>query len=235
VTATIVDGIAPGVPFTKDFEITVTPVITASSVTVTGKANSKTLNMSGQNVYLTTYVHTFYDNTLGEYTKRDTFSSIPLTYTFTPTNVTYDDLDWTSTNPDAAHVSSKTLYGGSKTGTATLTGTTKDGSNRSVTFTVTVINGVVMDSKDRGSITITIGETKTYDLAIGPNGNGTKPSQFTIRARGTNTAGINWSIGPNYVRFTGVSKASQLSIETYIDGDFFNRTQGLTPYIYVTE
>jgi uncharacterized protein YjdB len=223
------------VPFTKDFEITVTPVVKASSVTVTGKANSKTLNMSGQkNIYLTTPVYTSKDNTEGITTRSDNFRSIALTYTFTPTNVTYNDLEWTSTNPNVANVSSSDyVYGGSTTGTATLTGTTKDGSNLSVTFSVIVINGVLMNSTDRGYTTIQVGETKKYDLAIGPDGNGSR-TKFLIRLHKESTA-ITWSAGTNYVQFKGVSPVSQLAIETYIDGDPFYRTQGVTPYINVRE
>ena len=127
-----------------------------------------------------------------------TFSAIDsketLTATVTPSNASNKNLEWTSSNPDVATVTSIVSNRGVVTakgnGTATITARTKDGSNISATCTVTVTIPVDGISLSNTSLTFTaLNTTQTLTATVTPSSAANK--KLTWTSSNTNVATVN--------------------------------------------
>ena len=127
-----------------------------------------------------------------------TFSAIDsketLTATVTPSNASNKNLEWTSSNPDVATVTSIVSNRGVVTakgnGTATITARTKDGSNISATCTVTVTIPVDGISLSNTSLTFSaLNTTQTLTATVSPSSAANK--KLTWTSSNTNVATVN--------------------------------------------
>ena len=95
-----------------------------------------------------------------------------LTATVSPSNATNKSVTWTSSNPSVATVSSSGVVTAVANGTATITATTADGSNKTATCAVTVnipvkATGVTLNQT---SLTLTsAGQTATLQATVSPS------------------------------------------------------------------
>ena len=117
-----------------------------------------------------------------------TFSAIDsketLTATVTPSNASNKNLEWTSSNPDVATVSSIVSSRGVVTakgnGTATITARAKDGSNISASCTVTVTIPVDGISLSNTSLTFSaLNTTQTLTATVSPSSAANKKLTWT--------------------------------------------------------
>ena len=138
-----------------------------------------------------------------------------LTATVSPSNATNKSVTWTSSNPSVATVSSSGVVTAVANGTATITATTADGSNKTATCAVTVnipvkATGV---SLNQTSLTLTsAGQTATLQATVSPSNASNKnvtwsssnPSVATVSngvvtavANGTATITVTTADGSN--------------------------------------
>lgn len=124
-----------------------------------------------------------------------TYNSVRLVASITPSNASISDLDWSSSNPEIAQVTSDGIVYGIKEGTATITVKTKDGSNLNASCTVNVANAGesfnyndYLDVKDAGSSFIQIGSNITKSINFNLINNGSNCIKLTrITAKNSNT------------------------------------------------
>ena len=117
-----------------------------------------------------------------------------LTATVTPSNAANKNLEWTSSNPDVATVtsliSSRGVVTAKGSGTATITARAKDGSNISATCTVTVTIPVDGISLSNTSLTFTaLNTTQTLTATVTPSSAANK--KLTWTSSNTNVATVN--------------------------------------------
>jgi len=116
-----------------------------------------------------------------------------------PSYATNKSVTWSSSDPDVATVSANGLITAKKAGTANITVTTVDGSNKTATCNVTVsasavdVTGV---SLDQSSVSLYVGDTETLVATLEPSNatnqnitwSSTNTSVATVSASGTVTA-----------------------------------------------
>ena len=109
------------------------------------------------------------------YNGSDTFS-FQLTATITPSNATYSNVSWTSSNANVATVSSDGTVTSAGLGTTTITATTTDGTNLSASCVVTVLASAydfMVDrlcynyNEDGTSVTVTFQKTDSHGYGNG--------------------------------------------------------------------
>lgn len=170
--------------------------------------------------------------------------TLQLTATVTPDNATDKSVTWTSSNTAVATVSSTGLVTAVANGTATITATTADGSNKSATCAVTVslqnrieINGIYYDFDiETNTAEVTSGELKYTGEIVIPQtvtyqGNTyavTSIGDYTFRECTDLTSVI---IGNNvtsigFAAFSGCSKLASIvipnSVTSIVDRAFYN-------------
>ena len=92
-----------------------------------------------------------------------------LTATVNPSNASYTDVNWFSSNTSVATVSSSGVVTGVAKGTATITATAKDGSGKSATCSVEVRQYVTGITLNNTSIVLEKGLTKTLTATVTPS------------------------------------------------------------------
>lgn len=166
-----------------------------------------------------------------------------ITFTLTPSNATKKKLTWTSSNPKIVSVSSSGKIKGLKNGTSVITGTTKDGTNKTISLTVSVGQKVanVSFTNSDDFANMKIGTSKKVNTTILPqtpansklkwsssnNTVATVGSKGKITAVGNGSAvikavttdGTNISVGLNVNVYTPVSsvKLTLKSTGTYVN------------------
>lgn len=108
--------IAPGIGFGATNAVKSIPVKIVSSII---KATDITFSNTETSIYET--------------------DALPLKYTISPADHTYDYLTWESSNPSVATVSEKGIVTGVKAGNVTITARTHDGSKVSASYDLTII------------------------------------------------------------------------------------------------
>ena len=93
--------------------------------------------------------------------------SYTLNYTILPSNATYKKLSWKSSNPNVATVDDKGTITSLSVGSCTITGTTIDGSNKSSSCRVTVVNNPATSE----NIVINEIMSSNVDVYLDPNQN----------------------------------------------------------------
>lgn len=96
-------------------------------------------------------------------------NTLQLTATVTPSNASNKALTWTSSNTSVATVNSSGLVTAKAVGTATITATTKDGTNMSATCAVTVTQQLATGiTLSQSEAEIGVGETITLTATVTP-------------------------------------------------------------------
>lgn len=96
-------------------------------------------------------------------------NTITLSPTYTPSEISYPGVTYTSSNTSVATVNSSGVVTGVAKGTATITATTTDGSNKSASITVTVKKAVTGVSLNKSSTTLDENATETLTATVSPN------------------------------------------------------------------
>lgn len=95
--------------------------------------------------------------------------TVTLSPTYTPSEISYPGVTYTSSNTSVATVNSSGVVTGVAKGTATITATTTDGSNKSGSITVTVKKAVTGVSLNKTSLTLDEGKTETLTATVSPS------------------------------------------------------------------
>ena len=116
--------------------------------------------------------------------------TLQLSATITPSNTTNKTVTWTSSNTNVATVSSTGLVTAKALGTATITVTTTDGSNKSATCQVTVTPQLATGvSLNRTSASIVVDKTLQLTATVSPS-NTTNPA-VTWKSSNTSIATVS--------------------------------------------
>lgn len=96
-------------------------------------------------------------------------NTVTLSPTYTPSEISYPGVTYTSSNTSVATVSSSGVVTGVAKGTATITATTTDGSNKSASITITVKKAVTGVSLNKSSTTLDENATETLTATVSPS------------------------------------------------------------------
>ena len=141
-------------------------------------------------------------------------TTLKLTAIVTPSNAANKNLEWTSSNPDVATVSSSGVVTSKGNGTATITATTTDGSNKSATCSVTVDTNINLTDIAHWEVTYNASYGYTFkDIATGfymnTRGNSNTHQAITYHT-GQSDKGSCWKLldskGNNVVSFNTQEK-----------------------------
>ena len=110
--------------------------------------------------------------------------TVTLSPTYTPSEISYPGVTYTSSNTSVATVSSSGVVTGVAKGTTTITATTTDGSNKTASITVTVKKAVTGVSLNKSSTTLDENATETLTATVSP----TDASVKTVTWSSSNTS-----------------------------------------------
>ena len=117
--------------------------------------------------------------------------TLQLTYSVTPSNASNKTVTWSSSNTNVATVSSGGLVTAKSCGTATITATTRDGSNLSASCAITVNQLATGISLNKTSATINNGETLQLTATVTPSNTNNK--NVTWKSSNTSVATVSSS------------------------------------------
>lgn len=180
------------------------PPTTRASTTVTLEGASVSITVGPADVKITNI--SFSPNTATV----EVGKTVKLTPTIAPDNATSKEIEWLSASPTVATVGTDGTVTGVSTGTATITATAKDGSNKSATCNVTVTpstvatiaattNSMLLGGTQTVTLTTGLTDTVTWrssdESVLTVTGNVNAPKTATITAKKEGTATIHAMVG----------------------------------------
>lgn len=96
-------------------------------------------------------------------------NTVTLSPTYTPSEISYPGVTYTSSNTSVATVNSSGVVTGVAKGTAKITATTTDGSSKTASITITVKKAVTGVSLNKSSITLDENATETLVATVSPS------------------------------------------------------------------
>lgn len=100
--------------------------------------------------------------------------TLQLTAEYTPDNASIKAVTWTSSNPKAATVDENGLVTGVGKGTASIKATAKDGSGRSASYSVTILQQPESITLKESDVIVNIGSYKTLKATVSPSNTNNK-------------------------------------------------------------
>lgn len=153
--------------------------------------------------------------------------TVTLSPTYTPSEISYPGVTYTSSNTSVASVNSSGVVTGVAKGTATITATTTDGSSKTASITITVKKAVTGVSLNKSSTTLDENATETLTATVSPSDASVRT--VTWSSSNTSVATVNSS-----GKITAISKGSCTITATSTDDSSKKATCSVTVLRRVT-